>query len=95
MPLDIEQPEALLNYLRTNGRIGPNEQASIHTLGGGVSNRTVLVERANGEAWVIKQALRRLRVPVEWYSPPERIPMPRISHHLQLLQTFNVAERRP
>lgn len=73
MPLDIEQPEALLNYLRTNGRIGPNEQASIHTLGGGVSNRTVLVERANGEAWVIKQALRRLRVPVEWYSPPERI----------------------
>src|SRR6185369_10208057 len=43
------------------------------TLALGVSNRTVLVERPNGEAWVVKQALKKLRVAVEWYSSPERI----------------------
>jgi 5-methylthioribose kinase len=42
-------------------------------LTGGVSNRTVLVERPNGEAWVLKQALAKLRVAVDWYSSPERI----------------------
>lgn len=73
MTIDIEQPEALLAYLRATGRVGAAEQPAIRTLGGGVSNRVVLVERPSGEAWVLKQALRRLRVPVEWYSSPERI----------------------
>jgi tRNA A-37 threonylcarbamoyl transferase component Bud32 len=45
----------------------------MHTLGGGVSNRAVLVERANGDAWVVKQALAKLRVAVDWFSSPERI----------------------
>src|SRR5262249_7051795 len=40
---------------------------------GGVSNRTVLVKRPNGEAWVLKQALAKLRVKVDWFSSPERI----------------------
>ena len=71
--LDIEQPGALLTYLRATGWVGPDEEPVIRVLSGGVSNRTVLVERAGGEAWVVKQALAKLRVPVDWFSPPERI----------------------
>jgi thiamine kinase-like enzyme len=71
--LDIEQPDALLAYLRSTERIGIDERPFIRTLSGGVSNRTVYVERSNGEAWVIKQALEKLRVQVDWFSSPERI----------------------
>jgi len=71
--LDIERPDALLAYLRRAGHIPANEQPLIRNLAGGVSNRTVLVERPSGEAWVVKQALKKLRVTVEWYSSPERI----------------------
>ncbi|MDQ5809457.1 MAG: phosphotransferase [Actinomycetota bacterium] len=45
----------------------------MHLLAGGVSNRTVLVERPMGEAWVLKQALEKLRVSVDWFSDPERV----------------------
>jgi 5-methylthioribose kinase len=72
-PLDIEQHDALAAYLRRTGRIGGDETVAARTLAGGVSNRTVLVERPNGEAWVLKQALPKLRVAVDWYSSPERI----------------------
>lgn len=71
--LDIEQPDALLTYLRETGRIAADETPAFTVLTGGVSNRTVLVERGNGDAWVIKQALPKLRVQVDWFSPPERI----------------------
>ncbi len=71
--LDIEQPQALLAYLQQEGHIAPGEVPQIRALAGGVSNRTVLVTRANGEAWVIKQALDKLRVPVDWFSSPQRI----------------------
>jgi 5-methylthioribose kinase len=71
--LDIERPDALLAYLWRAGYIPAHEQPTIQNLAGGVSNRTVLVERPNGEAWVLKQALKKLRVAVEWYSSPERI----------------------
>jgi 5-methylthioribose kinase len=71
--LDIERPGALLAYLRRAGHIPASEQPLIRNLAGGVSNRTVLVERPSGEAWVVKQALKKLRVAVEWYSSPERI----------------------
>src|SRR5215510_7342143 len=72
-PLDIEQHDALIAYLRRTGRIAPDEPITARTLAGGVSNRTVLVERPNGEAWVLKQALAKLRVAVDWFSSPERI----------------------
>lgn len=72
-PLDIEQPDALLGYLRASGRIGPDELPRLRTLAGGVSNRAVLVERPSGEAWVLKQALAKLRVQVDWFSSPARI----------------------
>jgi aminoglycoside phosphotransferase (APT) family kinase protein len=71
--LDIERPDVLLAYLRRAGHIPADEQPLIRNIAGGVSNRTVLVERPSGEAWVVKQALKKLRVAVEWYSSPERI----------------------
>jgi aminoglycoside phosphotransferase (APT) family kinase protein len=73
MTLDIEQSDALIGYLREHGHIAPNETPRVTVLQGGVSNRTVLVERESGKAWVIKQALEKLRVQVDWFSPPERI----------------------
>lgn len=73
MPLDIEQSDQLLDYLRHQRRIGQQEEVGLTVLGGGVSNRTVLVERQSGEAWVLKQALAKLRVKVDWFSPPERV----------------------
>lgn len=72
-PVDIEDPSGLAAYLRRAGRIAPSEQIRARKLEGGVSNRTVLVERASGEAWVLKQALSKLRVQVDWFSSPERI----------------------
>lgn len=71
--LDIERPGDLLDYLREQGRIGPDEAPRLRVLGGGVSNRAVLVERATGEAWVVKQALAKLRVPTDWFSSPARV----------------------
>jgi 5-methylthioribose kinase len=72
-PLDIEDHGALLAYLRETGRISPEEIPEFTNLSGGVSNRTVHVRRPTGECWVLKQALRRLRVKVEWFSDPRRI----------------------
>jgi 5-methylthioribose kinase len=71
--LDIEQPNALLDYLRRKGHITADETPVIQTLPGGVSSRTVFVERATGEAWVLKQSLAKLRVQVDWFSDPQRI----------------------
>jgi 5-methylthioribose kinase len=71
--LDIEQSSALVAYLQTAGRIERQEVPTVTVLSGGVSNRTVRVDRSNGESWVIKQALGRLRVKEDWFSDPSRI----------------------
>jgi 5-methylthioribose kinase len=71
--LDIEQPAQLLAYLRAEGHIAPDERPAIEVLAGGVSNRTVLLTRERGEAWVLKQALAKLRVRADWFSSPARI----------------------
>jgi 5-methylthioribose kinase len=71
--LDIERHDDLVRYLHESGRIGPAERPAVRTLSGGVSNRTVLLERASGERWVLKQALDKLRVQVDWYCSPERV----------------------
>jgi aminoglycoside phosphotransferase (APT) family kinase protein len=71
--LDIENKDALLRYLHRHGYIARGEEPEIHILSGGVSNRTVLVRWSTGESWVLKQALPRLRVQVEWFSDPTRI----------------------
>jgi tRNA A-37 threonylcarbamoyl transferase component Bud32 len=71
--LDIEQPQALLAYLRERGHIGASERVEIRNLAGGVSNRTVWLGRESGESWVLKQALAKLRVKVDWFSDPARV----------------------
>src|SRR3989304_3002448 len=71
--LDIEQPGQLASFLERNGLITRGEAIRSQVLAGGVSNRTVFVERPNGDAWVLKQALAQLRVQVEWFSDPSRI----------------------
>ncbi len=71
--LDIEIIEQLLAYLRAQNHIGANETPRCAVLAGGVSNRTVLVERAHGQAWVLKQALAKLRVQADWFSDPARV----------------------
>ena len=64
--LDIEQPGALVRYLKETGRVSEDEEPVVRVLAGGVSNRTVLLERPEtGEAWVVKQALPKLRVAVD------------------------------
>lgn len=71
--IDIERHDQLIAYLRATGRIAFDETPVCRTLAGGVSNRTVCVERPGGEGWVLKQALAKLRVKVDWFSDPARI----------------------
>lgn len=71
--LDIEAPEELTLYLLQTGRLDPSEKVTMRVLGGGVSNRTVLICRSNGDRWVMKQALGKLRVAEDWFSSPLRI----------------------
>jgi 5-methylthioribose kinase len=72
-PLDIEDAGSLVAYLRATGRIDRDETPRVRVLAGGVSNKTVLVERDSGESWVLKQALAKLRVAADWFSDPSRI----------------------
>jgi 5-methylthioribose kinase len=80
MPLDIESHPQLIAYLRAAGHVQRDEVPLCKTLQGGVSNKTVWVQRASsvgttngGEAWVLKQALSKLRVQVDWFSDPARV----------------------
>ena len=73
MSLDIEDPAQLERYLRSTHRIGAAEKVQMRVLAGGVSNKTVWVKRQIGDEWVIKQALPKLRVKVDWFSDPIRI----------------------
>jgi 5-methylthioribose kinase len=70
--LDIEQAEDLIAWLRRSGRLDPDETPEVTVLSGGVSSRAVLL-RSNRREWVLKQALPKLRVPVEWFSDPMRV----------------------
>ena len=73
MEFDIEEFDALRDYLREHGYAKMGEALALKKLPGGVSNRTVRVAWADGHAWVLKQALAKLRVNVDWFSSPERI----------------------
>jgi aminoglycoside phosphotransferase (APT) family kinase protein len=70
--VNIEDPQALAGYLHSRARLPRGEIPRLTVLSGGVSNRTVLLRREGGEAWVLKQALPKLRVAVEWMCPPAR-----------------------
>jgi len=71
--LDIENFDALRAYLTARGCLKLGETVSFCNLRGGVSNRTVKVAWADGRGWVLKQALEKLRVSVDWFSNPDRI----------------------
>jgi len=71
--VDIENSSDLLRYLRESERIGKEETPTFRTLRGGVSNKTVLLQRPDGARWVLKQALPKLRVQADWFSDPARI----------------------
>jgi aminoglycoside phosphotransferase (APT) family kinase protein len=71
--MDIEQPHELLEYLRQRGHLAATEAVDIERLAGGVSNRTMLVRREHKPDWVVKQALPKLRVEVDWFCDPARI----------------------
>lgn len=73
MGFDIEDFEALRRYLTQRGHIRSGESTLFKKLSGGISNRTVRVTCADGRAWVLKQALAKLRTMVDWVSDPERI----------------------
>ena len=71
--IDIEDSRQLARYLRDTGRIDCREEPILKNLSGGVSNKTVWLQRSCGQAWVIKQALPKLRVRSDWFSDPARI----------------------
>ena len=71
--LDIENHEDLQTYLTASNRLGNTKVLSMQNLPGGVSNRAVLVHLDDGRSWVLKQALEKLRVAVDWFSDPQRI----------------------
>jgi 5-methylthioribose kinase len=71
--VDIENAAELTAYLRDSSFIAADETPQIRVLAGGVSNKTVLVQRSSGEAWVLKQALPKLRVASDWFCNPDRI----------------------
>ena len=70
---NIEDSAALADYLKAGGYVRPDETPEIRVLPGGVSNRTVWVRLSDGTALVLKQALSKLRVKVDWFSSVERI----------------------
>lgn len=70
--IDAENQNELRAYLINAGHLPADASPEITNLAGGVSNKTVLVTHSHG-AWVVKQALARLRVEAEWFSDPARI----------------------
>lgn len=70
--LDIEQHQQLEGFLAASGLLPADAEPRFENLAGGVSNRTVLVRSLAGN-WVVKQALEKLRVAVDWHADPERI----------------------
>lgn len=73
MTLNIENEAELKRYLNSKGYVRQQEKLQVKILRGGVSNRAVWLQRENGSSWVLKQALEKLRVQVDWFSHPRRI----------------------
>ena len=71
--INIENRKELNDYLVKHQQFQKDELTGFQLLSGGVSNRTVMVRLADGKAWVIKQALEKLRVKTDWFCDPARI----------------------
>ena len=63
----------MISYLHQTQDVALDSVVNLSDLTGGVSNRTVLIQLTNGEEWVVKQALPKLMVDVEWTCNPARI----------------------
>jgi 5-methylthioribose kinase len=66
------QPEFLAAVLQRHGYLATGESIQIELLGGGVSNHVLRVTTPR-QTLVVKQALPKLRVEMEWYADQERI----------------------
>ena len=73
LDLDIERPGALEAYLRTTRRVGPGSRSPSGCWPEGCPTAPCWSNGPDGEAWVVKQALPKLRVAVDWFSDPARI----------------------
>ena len=71
--INIENHHELLTFLLEQKLSHHLDGLDFTNLHGGVSNRTVLIQKPDGNGWVVKQALEKLRVKEDWYSKPERI----------------------
>ncbi len=69
--MNIENPKTLSDYLFKYDLIKQGESLSCKVLTGGVSAKTVYVEKS--KPIVIKQALQQLKTKSEWFSDPARI----------------------
>jgi 5-methylthioribose kinase len=79
--LHIDNTSDLMEYLRYCGYLGASASPRVTVLHGGVSNRTIRVDLPDGQSWVIKQALPKLRVETEWLSDPARIHVEALGRH--------------
>ena len=68
----LDRKEEVIEYLKLEGLIQFNDHARVEHLSGGVSCRVWKVT-VNANRWVIKQALEKLDVKVDWFSDVERI----------------------
>ena len=65
--------ENVIEYLREQGQLEPDEQAEAEALAWGVSNIVIRIDRAADADFVIKQSRKQLRTQAEWFSQLERI----------------------
>lgn len=72
-PINIEDANQLTRYLRRTARISSHDNVRVTPLVGGVSNRTIKVSLPDGTRWVLKQALPKLLVEVDWFSDVKRV----------------------
>ena len=70
--IDIGREEELISYLRKINFISTGNPVQISEFGGGVSCKVIQV-KTNGNSFVIKQALSKLKVKDSWYSDRSRI----------------------
>ncbi|CAN5802638.1 aminoglycoside phosphotransferase family protein [soil metagenome] len=74
--MKLDHPAAVQKFLLEAGLVSAGEALCVEPLKGGVSSRVWLVERDAGthtDRWVIKQALEKLNVQVDWFSDVTRI----------------------
>jgi 5-methylthioribose kinase len=69
----MEFPEEVSQYVIHKGWVNPTADIQVTPLTGGVSNQVWKIETSDGIRWVMKQALAKLKVQVDWYSDVERI----------------------